>query len=135
MPNESLMKLRILLPFRVFATETGVSRIVADTDSGSMGILPRRMDFATSLAAGIFTYEIGNRGEAYLAVAGGILIKIGLDVFVSVRDAIGGTDLKKLNDTVERVYMAMDRRERDVRSVMSKMEGDFVSRIAAFSHE
>jgi len=34
------MKLRILVPFQIFAEKTGVLRIVAETGAGSFGLLP-----------------------------------------------------------------------------------------------
>ena len=37
------MNLKILLPFKVFAEKTGVSRIVARTRDGSFGLLPHRL--------------------------------------------------------------------------------------------
>ena len=134
MPGQARMNLRILLPFCVFTTETAVSRIVADTVAGSLGILPHRMDCVAALVPGILVYHIGEEGEVYLAVAEGILIKTGLDVLVSVRNAIGGSDLERLNATVEKEFMILNEREQNVRSVMSKMESAFVRRIVAFRH-
>ena len=38
MPQPALMNLKILLPFQIFAEKTDVSRIVAETRAGSMGL-------------------------------------------------------------------------------------------------
>jgi F-type H+-transporting ATPase subunit epsilon len=135
MPGKSLMNLKILLPFGIFTKEIGVTRIVADTGSGSLGILPRRMDCVAALSPGILVYEIGEDGEVYIAVDDGILIKTGFDVLISVRNAIAGLDLKILQETVEREFLVLNEREQKVRSVMSGVEVDFIHRIAAFSHE
>jgi F-type H+-transporting ATPase subunit epsilon len=40
----TLMHLKVLLPFQIFAEKTGVSRIVAETCEGSFGLLPHRLD-------------------------------------------------------------------------------------------
>jgi F-type H+-transporting ATPase subunit epsilon len=130
-----LMHLKILLPFEIFADENGVSRIVAEGREGSFGLLPHRLDCVAALAPGILVYENGAEGEVYVAVDEGILVKTGLDVFVSVRNAIGGTDLGQLRDTVEREFMNLNKREQDVRSVMAKMESGLISRLAEFHHE
>ena len=53
----SLMHLKVLLPFGIFAEKTRVSRIVAETREGSFGILPRRLDCVAALAPGILIYE------------------------------------------------------------------------------
>ena len=135
MPQPARMRLKILLPFGIFAEEAGVSRIVAETREGSFGLLPHRLDCVAALAPGILTYENEGQGEVYAAVDAGVLVKTGLDVLVSVRRAIGGTDLGQLHALVEKEFLALDEREQSVRSVMAKMESDFISRIAEFQHE
>ena len=129
------MTLKVLLPFQVFAEKTNVSRIVGETREGSFGILPRRLDCVAALAPGILIYENEIEGEVYLAVDEGVLIKTGLDVLVSVRNAIAGTDLGKLRDSVEREFLNLDKREQSVRSALAKMESGFIRRLAEFHHD
>ncbi len=133
--TETLMNLKILLPFRVFAEKTGVSRIVAESGNGSFGLLPRRLDCVAALAPGILIYELGKEGEVYIAVDEGFLVKKGFDVLISVRNAIEGTDLAKLHEAVESEFVDLNRQEREMRSVMAKMESSFISRLAEFRHE
>ena len=71
----------------------------------------------------------------YVAVDEGVLVKTGLDVFVSVRNAIGGTDLGQLREAVDREFLNLGEREQNVRSVMAKMESGLISRLAEFHHE
>ena len=129
------MNLKILLPFKIFADVSGVLRIVAQTRAGSFGLLPRRLDCAAALGAGILIYETAAGGEVFVAVDEGMLVKSGADVIVSVRRAIGGTDLGALHDAVKREFLTLDRREQDVRSVMAKLESGFLHRFASFQHE
>ena len=129
------MNLKILLPFQIFAEKSGVSRIIAETREGSFGLLPQRLDCVAALTPGILTYETGSDGEVFVAVDEGVLVKTGQDVLVSVRRAIGGTDLGKLRDSVEKEFLTLDGREQSVRSVMAKLETGFLSRFAAFQHE
>jgi F-type H+-transporting ATPase subunit epsilon len=135
MPQPALMNLKILLPFQVFAEKTGVVRIVAETREGSFGLSPHRLDCVAALAPGILTYQNEGEGEVYVAVDEGVLVKAGLDVLVSVRDAIAGTDLGRLHEAVDREFVHLNEREQSVRSVMAKMESDFISRLAEFHHE
>ena len=135
MPQPTLMKLKVLLPFEIFAEKTNVSRIVAETNDGSFGILPHRRDCVAALVPGILIYETEAEGEVYVAVDEGVLVKTGMDVLVSVRDAIGGSDLGQLREAVEREFMALDEREQSVRSVMMKMESGIIRRLADFHHE
>ena len=73
--------------------------------------------------------------EVYVAVDEGVLVKTGLDVLVSVRNAIGGTDLGQLREAVEREFLNLNEREQSVRSVIAKMESGFIRRLAEFHHE
>jgi F-type H+-transporting ATPase subunit epsilon len=125
----------MFLPFQIFAEKTGVSRIVAETREGSFGLLPRRLDCALALTPGILMYETEAEGEVYIAVDEGVLVKVGPDVLVSVRRALGGTDLGQLRDSVEQEFTALDEREQSVRSVMAKLEAGFLHRLGAFQHE
>ncbi len=126
------MQLKILLPFQVFAEKTGVSRIVAEAREGSFGILPHRLDCVAALAPGILTYETESDGEVFVAVDEGVLVKTGVDVLVSVRRALGGTDLGQLHDSVKQEFLALDEDEQNVRSVMAKLETGFLHRFASF---
>jgi F-type H+-transporting ATPase subunit epsilon len=129
------MHLKVLLPFQIFAESTGVSRIVAETREGSFGLLPHRLDCVAALAPGILIYENEAAGEAYVAIDEGVLVKAGLDVLVSVRNAIGGTDLGQLREAVEREFLQLDEQEQSVRSVLAKMESGFIRRLAELHHE
>jgi F-type H+-transporting ATPase subunit epsilon len=129
------MNLKVLLPFRMFAEKTGVSRIVAETREGSFGLLPRRLDCVAALVPGILIYETQSEGEVFVAVDEGVLVKIGPDVLVSVRRALGGTDLGQLRDAVEQEFLALDEHEQSVRSAMAKLETGFLRRFVAFRHE
>lgn len=134
MQQSRLMNLKLLLPFQVFAVELGVSRIVAETWGGSFGLLPRRLDCVAALAPGILTYENKAQGEVHVAIDEGVLVKTGLDVIVSVRNAIGGKDLSHLHEAVEREFLNLTTREQNVRAVIARMESGFIRRLAEFHH-
>ena len=131
----ALMHLKVLLPFQVFADTTDVTRILAETREGSFGLLPHRLDCVAALMPGILIYETEAEGEIYVAVDEGVLVKTGPDVLVSVRRAIGGTDLGRLRDAVEAEFLTLDEHEQSVRLVVAKLETGFLRRFAAFQHE
>ena len=131
----TLMNLKILLPFQIFAEKTGVLRIVAETREGSFGLLPRRLDCVAALEPGILIYETDEEGEVYVAVDKGVLVKTGPDVLVSVRRALDGTDLGQLRATVEQEFLILDEHEQSMRLVMTKLEAGFLRRFASFQHE
>jgi F-type H+-transporting ATPase subunit epsilon len=88
-----------------------------------------------ALTPGILTYEVGAEGEVYVAVDDGVLVKAGPNVLVSVRRALGGTDLGHLRHSVEKEFMTLDAREKGLRAVMAKLEAGLLERLGAFHHE
>jgi F-type H+-transporting ATPase subunit epsilon len=125
------VNLKVLLPSQIFVEKTGVSRIIAETREGSFGLLPHRLDCVAALAPGILTYETASDGEVFVAVDAGVLVKTGPDVLVSVRRALGGTDLDRLRQAIEKEFLTLDEHEQSVRSVLAKMEGDIIRRMAS----
>jgi len=129
------MNLRILLPFGIFAEEANVLRVVADTTDGSYGLLPNRLDCVAALVPGILTYEATNGGTIYVGIDQGVLVKAGAQVTVSVRRAIGGSDLGELKNAVERDFLRLDEQEREVRTAVAKMDSGLMGRLAEFEND
>jgi F-type H+-transporting ATPase subunit epsilon len=123
------VNLKVLLPDHIFAEKTGVSRIVAETRDGSFGFLPHRLDCVAALVPGILAYETAADGEVFVAVDEGVLVKMGPNVLISVRRALGGPDLGQLREAVEREFLTLSEHEQSVRSVLAKMEGDLIRRM------
>ena len=85
--------------------------------------MPHRLDCAAALAPGILTYETEAEDEVYLAVDQGVLVKAGMDVLISVRNAIGGTDLDKLHEAVKQEFLDVDEQETE-RSLGAGEDGE-----------
>ena len=122
---DNLMKLKILLPFKVFADINNVSSIVMETSEGAYGLLPQRLDCVAALVPGIFTYEIDGVSH-YVAVDNGVMVKAGTEVLVSVRNAVGGGDLGKLGELVKKEFLTEDENQEDVINVIAKLERGFI---------
>jgi F-type H+-transporting ATPase subunit epsilon len=125
------MHLKVLLPFGVFADESAVARIVAQTRAGSFGLLPRRLDCVAALVPGILVYQCEGQQETYVAVDEGVLVKTGPEVLISVRRAVAGSELGQLRAAVAREFVELDDQERSLRSSLIKIESNLVSRLAA----
>jgi F-type H+-transporting ATPase subunit epsilon len=134
MDTMALMSLKILLPDRVYADKAGISRVVAETLEGSFGLLPHRLDCVAPLSRGILIYESAADGEILVAVDGGVLIKAGSSVLVSVRRAMGGTDLARLHERIEKEFRTQDESEYGMRTAMAKLEMGFLRRFASLRH-
>lgn len=131
----TLMQLKILLPFRVFTDTNQVSSIIMETSDGSYGLLPDRLDCVAALVPGVFTYATATGGPQYLAVEAGLLVKAGRQVLVSVRNAIGGSDLGQLAETVKKELAKKTQDTGKIRSVMEKLESGFVYSFDKFLKE
>jgi len=129
------MNLKVLLPFQIFAEQSGVKRIVAETREGSFGLLPHRLDCVAALVPGILIYQTEAGPEVLVAVDKGILVKTGQDVLVSVRRAIGGRDLGQLRAAVDKEFLTLDENEQSVRIAVAKLETGFLRRFATLQHE
>jgi F-type H+-transporting ATPase subunit epsilon len=60
------------------------------------------------------------------------MVKAGSQVIVSVRNAIGGADLGKLHESVEKEFANLDENEKSARSLMAKMESGFIYSLEKF---
>ena len=128
------MTLKILLPYRIFAEIENVSRIVAETNNGFFGLLPQRLDCVAALIPGIFTYATTSNQTKYVAIDKGVLVKAGSEVRLSVRNAIVGTDLNKLRDSVENEFENMTENESNIRLALNKMECGFIYNLGKFTN-
>ena len=127
------MRLKVLLPFRIFVEISAVARVVAETREGSVGFLPHRLDCVATLTPGILTYQTETGDEQYIAVDQGVLIKTGPDVLVSVRRALSGTALGRLRDAVEQEFLALNIEDKNLRTAMAKLEVGFLRGFATLS--
>lgn len=130
--KKTVMNLKIFLPYKVFADIKDVSRVVMETSEGSYGLLPQRLDFVAALVPGILTYEAKNEGVKYVAVDEGVMIKAGTQVFVSVQNAISGADLGELGELVKNDFNNQDKKEKEAKKVIARLERGFVYSLDKF---
>lgn len=88
-----------------------------------------------ALTPGILFYESESDGEVYIAVDQGILVKVGLTVLISVSNAIAGKDLDQLKQAVESQFLNLNQQEKNVRSLMAKLESGLISRLAGLQRD
>jgi F-type H+-transporting ATPase subunit epsilon len=129
------MQLKILVPSGIFLPSTEVIQVMVDTTAGSVGILAHRRDCMAALVPGLLGYQLPGRAMVYVAADEGILVKVGPDVLVSVRQAVGGTDLIQLHALVRQKFLHLDNDERQVRTALAKIESRFLNQLAQLHHE
>jgi F-type H+-transporting ATPase subunit epsilon len=120
------MRLKVFLPMKILVDQE-VTKVVAEAENGSFGILPKHIDFVAALAPGIFSFE-STEGEEFMAIDEGILVKCASNVMVSTRNAVRSKNLGELRRTVEEEFGVLNERERKTRSILAKLEADFTRR-------
>lgn len=115
------MKLKVLIPTKVFLVET-VQQINVEAKNGALGLLPNHIDFVTTLVPGILSYRSPGGEEVFLAVAEGILVKCGQEVLVSTIQAVKGGDLETLYQTVEQEFQQLDEQRKLTRTAVARLE-------------
>jgi len=120
-----MIDLKILLPGRTFLKKE-VKKITAEAENGWFCLLPKHVDFTTSLTPGILLLTTPEEKDVFLAIDEGILVKYGEKVIISTRNAIEGEDLGELKNRVEEIFIKTDEKEKDAQTALSKLEADFV---------
>lgn len=109
--------------------------VTVDTNRGSFGFLPHRLDCIAVLVPGILSYRTAQGRLEYVAIDEGVFMKTEGQILVSVRNAIGGADLGKLRQTIEREFKSLDEKEIKARSVIAKIESEFIQNLRKLHQE
>jgi F-type H+-transporting ATPase subunit epsilon len=126
MPEPTTLTLRVLLPEKV-VLEREVQKVVAEGENGSFGLLPRHVDYVEPLVPGILSFvPADGEDERFAAVDEGVLVKCGSEVLVSVRNAVVGPELGRLEETVRSRFERVDEREQAMRTALVKLESEVV---------
>ena len=120
-----MIDLKILLPGKTFLKKE-VKKITAEAENGWFCLLPKHVDFTTSLTPGILMLTTSEGKDVVLAIDEGILVKYRNEVVISTRNAIEGEDLGELKNRVEEIFIKTDEKEKDAQTALSKLEADFV---------
>ncbi|MBR8835023.1 MAG: F0F1 ATP synthase subunit epsilon [Stigonema ocellatum SAG 48.90 = DSM 106950] len=115
------MRLKVVLPTKILM-ETAAIKVIAEAENGMFCLLPRHLDFVTTLIPSLLSFVSPQGQEQFLAINQGILIKHGDEVTVATQNAVQGGDLGMLRKTVEQQFQLIDEREKTARSVLAKLE-------------
>jgi len=122
------MTLKVWTPTGLVLDEE-IGRLKAESETGWFGVLPRHVDFVTSLVPGILKYELRDRQPGYLAIDRGVLVKCGPVVSVSARNAVRGGSLETLRNAVREQFRKRAEKEQASRKFEAKLEADLVRRL------
>lgn len=126
------MRLKVLLPEKVLLNQEA-EKVNAEGEDGSFVLLPRHVDFISSLVPGLLSYTPPRGEEIFLATDHGILVKCGNEVLVSTRLAVLGPELGTLEKIVEESFKEVSEKERNTRSALARLEADLARRFFEWS--
>jgi F-type H+-transporting ATPase subunit epsilon len=122
------MRLKVWIPTEVMLDDE-VRKVKAEAENGWFCILPRHIDFVTTLVPGILSFELGGGSTEYLAIDHGVLVKCGPEVSVSTRNAVRSPDPDALKAAVEMQFRAAHEKEAASRVFESKLESELVRQL------
>ena len=122
------MRLRVLSPTHV-ELDAQVSTVTVEAVDGSFTMRPRHIDTVAVLRPGLLTCVLLDGTEAFVAVDGGTVVKVGADVRVSAPTAIRGTDLVALRQAVDERFLSRAEHEQAAHRALGRLEADVVQRM------
>jgi F-type H+-transporting ATPase subunit epsilon len=135
MSDPQTMRLRVLTPTAI-VVDAEVTKVVAEGQGGSFGLLPRHVDTAAALVPGLLAYtEAGTTDETVLAVDSGALVKYGRQVDVATIEALRGGDAADLRQQLEQAFLDLDEREQRSRAALARLESDLTAQLIELEHE
>ena len=117
----SALRLVVMLPTSELLSTTA-EEVVVPTVGGPYGILPRHVDFTTSLTSGVFEYRTADGARHYVAADGGVAVKRGADLLVVTSQGAVGDDAAALRRAVLARFAAADERESHAREAGRRLE-------------
>lgn len=115
------MNLKVLSPYEVIL-EQKVNKVVAEGIEGYFCLLPRHIDYVSTLKASILGYTDLEDNSHYVAVNEGVLTKCGSLVTVSTLNAIEGDSLEELRQKVLTEFIKVDDVEKEVKTALASLE-------------
>lgn len=121
------MRLKVLVPAKVIV-DLEVDKVVAKSPDGYFCLLPHHVDFVSSLAPGILSYEDEGGREVSLAIDEGTLSKCSSEVLVATRFAIGRP--AEVEGQARRMpSLPQNDAENRCRGVVAELESEFMKQL------
>jgi F-type H+-transporting ATPase subunit epsilon len=116
------VQVKIIIPNKTVA-EQMATKITAPGSEGYFQVLPRHIDYVSSLAAGVLTL-FNEESVEYYGINYGLLVKKGDVVYISCYHALKGSSIETLSKTIEKEFSVLDEKEKKTNEILTKMEID-----------
>ena len=114
------MRLKILTPVQI-EVDTFIQKVDFEALDGFFTLLPKHIDFVTSLKQTIVQYQTNDK-VYYVACDRGVVVKKADEVTISTSIAIQNDDLEKLKKTIAFDFKQMEQERKEVLVSMSRLE-------------
>ncbi|HPC47026.1 MAG TPA: F0F1 ATP synthase subunit epsilon [Deltaproteobacteria bacterium] len=121
------MDCKILLPSEVFLHKQ-VDKIVAEGANGSFCLLPRHVDFVSTIVPGLLSLSAGAHAPEYFAVDQGVLVKKADEVLIATRNVVPIPSLGHLKSVIQEQFRVLDDKEKAARTAAARLEASIVRR-------
>ncbi len=116
------MILKVITPINIITKEK-VVKVIGEDPDGSFGILPKHIDFVTKIVPTILVYT-DEKGEGYIGVDEGILVKQHDVIQISVQAAFESRNLGQLHNEMDIYFKKQEEEKTGLES--TKLELDIV---------
>jgi len=114
------MLLKVITPTNIMIKEK-VMKLIGEDPDGSFGILPKHIDFVTKIVPSILVYT-DDKGEGYIGVDEGILVKQQDVIQISVQTALESRNLGQLHNEMEVHFRKQEEEEEQTGLETTKLE-------------
>lgn len=126
--SKSTLLLKIQTPTQT-VVESDVIKVIAEAENGSFCLLPRHVDFISSLVPGLITYTSVAGENTYVATNDAILVKAGQHVYISSANVVSGSPLQDLQSLVHDQFLQLNDNEINMRNALAHLEADISRRL------
>ena len=127
------MNLQLFTPTQILLN-TPIEKIDVETIDGFFTLLPRHIDFVTTLKSGIMTYTINDK-KYYAACDRGVLVKKGDLVRISTPFALIDNDLESLKKTIETSFKEMEEERKELNLSVGRLELGLAKGLTSLNQE
>lgn len=99
-----------------------IKKVIVETLNGYYTLLPKHVDFAAAMRAGIVVYTTNDGKEKYVACHHGVVVKKADAVTITVHNAVTGETLEELSQVINYEFKQNEEYRKELNSAMARLE-------------
>lgn len=114
------MIFKLLTPTQILLN-LSIDKIEIEAIDGFFTLLPKHIDFVSTLTNGILTYTVNNKSK-YVACDYGVIVKKGNEVRVSTSFAVLSDNLEQLQKEIASTFKMMEQERKEINLSITRLE-------------